>query len=80
LATADREGGVSGWLRTLRPSGQEADYGLVDDDAAALAALRASAAAGEGDLVTRPRARALLDFGLSRMQQRSGAPEPPLPL
>jgi hypothetical protein len=80
LATADREGVVSGWLRTLLPSGLEADYGLVDDDAAALAALRASAGAGEGDLVTRPRARALLDFGLSRMQHRSGATEAPLPL
>jgi hypothetical protein len=80
LATADPTGVVSDWLRTLLPSGLEADYGLVDDDAAALAALRASAGEGEGDVVTRPRARALLEFGFSRMKQRSGATEAPLPL
>jgi hypothetical protein len=80
LATADPTGVVSDWLRTLLPSGLAVDYGLVDDDAAALAALRASAGEGEGDVVTRPRARALLDFGFGRMKQRSGATEAPLPL
>lgn len=80
LATADKAGVVRGWLGRVQPSGLAVDYVLVDDDAAALAALRASAGAGEGDVVTRPRARALLEFGRSRMKQRLMATEGPPPL
>jgi hypothetical protein len=80
LATADKAGVVRGWLGRVDPSELAIDYALVDDDAAALAALRASAGAGEADAVSRSRARALLEFGLNRMKQRSGATEAPLPL
>ena len=80
LATADKASVVRGWLGRVQPSELAIDYALVDDDAAALAALRANAGAGETDAVSRSRARALLEFGLNRMRQRSGATEAPQPL
>ena len=80
LAEADGNGLVRDWLSARTGATAGDDYLLVDDDAAALAALRLSAADENLDAGSQAGARLLLDYGRQRLAGGSGVAETPLPL